>query len=423
MILILLIIILIILCSFLEIICKNFAILKFYEYQKSNYIIGGNKRLNTAKKLNTAKRLNTAKKLNTAKRLNTAKKLNTVNTAKKTNNEWDLNINTAKSLLDNEFKDLYNQEEKTFIINIVKQPQECILWNDFIDTMIYYIRPYNKDKLYYPEKIISTQCYFRKFLINRIQVLTKFYKPNSVILYYGAANSNFLPILINLFPTYIWHIYEDFDLSYQLESKQNIFLYKEKLTTEKAKLWKGKIDVFVSDYRRPVNENTILFKNDKIPLQKKVDKMMLEDVFINIDLIKLIAPKLGAAIKLKIPHVDPSSKQTLEIIKGNILWLPWTSHESTDGTLVIDHKEILHDIKMTLYLSVLQNAYCTHNRYYRPWGYYNIPDQLKIDTKKINGFCHCFDCVCELSTLYNYFKFVDSCDDLISDKIIGNSIN
>ena len=80
-------------------------------------------------------------------------------------------------------------------------------------------------------------------------------------------------------------IYEDFDLSYQLESKQNIFLYKEKLTIEKAKLWKGKIDVFISDYRRPVNENTILFKDNKIPLQKKIDKMMLEDVFINIDLI------------------------------------------------------------------------------------------------------------------------------------------
>jgi hypothetical protein len=334
--------------------------------------------------------------------------------------KWDLNVTSAQKLLDNEFKDLYNQEEKKMITDIVKQPQDCIIWNDFIDTMIYYIRPYNKDKLYYPEKIILTQCYFRKFLINRIQVLTKFYKPNSVILYYGAANSNFLPILINLFPTYTWHIYEDFDLSYYLEeNKQNIFLYKEKLSIESAKLWKGKIDVFISDYRRPVNENTILFKDNKIPLQKKIDKMMLDDVFINIDLIKLIVPKLGAAIKFKIMHVDPASKELLEIIKGNILWLPWSSHESTDGTLVMDHKEILYDTKMTLYLSVLQNAYCTHNRYYRPWGYYNIPNKLKIDTDKINGFCHCFDCVCELSTLYNYFNCgQDTKVENIGEKII-----
>jgi hypothetical protein len=272
---------------------------------------------------------------------------------------------------------------------------------------MYYIRPYNRDKLYYPDKLMVIQCYFRKFLINRIQVLSKYYKPNSVILYYGAANSNFLPLLIELFPTYTWHIYEDFELSYQLfENSKNIFLYKEKLTAETAKTWKGKVDVFISDYRRPITENTISLKDIETPLQEKIDKIMLEDVFINIHLIKIIIPNLGAAIKLKIPFVDPSSKQTIEVIKGSILWLPWSSQHSTDGTLVMDHKEILHNTNMVMYLSILQNAYSTHNRYYRPWGYYSIPNKLQIDTNKINGFCHCFDCVCELSTLFNYFQTV-----------------
>lgn len=315
---------------------------------------------------------------------------------------WDLNIKYTKLLLDDEFKDLYNQEEKKIIIDISKSPQECIIWNDFIDSIIYYTRPYSKDKLYYPEKFLVIQCYFRKFLINRIQILTKFYKPNSTILYYGAANSNFLPILIDMFPTYTWHIYEDFNLSYELPNNPNIFFYKEKLSDEKALSWRGKIDVFISDYRRPINESTVSFKDNKIPIQEKVDNIMLEDVYTNNHLINLIVPNMGASLKLKIPYVDPSSQKTIKIYKGNILWLPWSSQKSTDGTLVINHKEIINDTKINISLSDMQNAYATHNRIYRPWGYYNIPEN--INTEKINGFCNCFDCVCELSTLNNYFS-------------------
>ena len=317
-------------------------------------------------------------------------------------NSWEQNIIAAKSLLNDEFKDLYNDDEREFILKLCSGELECNIWNDFIDEQYFYNRPYSNVRPYYPEYFLITQCYFRKFFIARLQVLTRFYKPHSVILYVGAANSTFLPLLIELFPTYTWHIYEDIDLSYKLIEEKNVHLYKEKLTIEEGKKWRGKIDVFISDYRRPVQDSTISLKKEDTPLQERVDKMMLEDVMFNIELIRKVSPKIGACLKFRAPVANPSSSQSINIMKGKILWLPWSSNKSMDGTLVIDAHEIKNNTNMNIYLATVQNSYATHNRFYRAWGYYTIPNDFC--GKKINGFCNCFDCVCEFTIISNYIK-------------------
>jgi hypothetical protein len=327
-------------------------------------------------------------------------------------NIWQENVKTAKELLDDEFKDLYNNDEKQIILDICSKELDYNIWNDLIDFstlhhnskniyQYYYIRTYDKREYpYYPEYFLVQSCYFRKFFINRLQVLTEFYKLNSTILYIGAANSIFLPILIHLFPSYTWHIYEEFTISYELKTNKNVFFYNKKMDEFEAMQWVGKVDVCISDFRKPVQASTISLKKDKISLQERVESMMLDDVATNIKLIKIIKPAIGACIKFKAPYVDPSSKQTIELLKGKILWLPWSESTSTDGTLVINGYEIKHNTNMVLYLSVLQNSYSIHNRYYRPWGYY----KTSLNYKNINGFCHCFDCVCELDTVSNYLK-------------------
>ena len=338
---------------------------------------------------------------------------------------WEENVNTAKSLLNDEFKDLYNDNEKQIILHICKQELDCNIWNDLIDFskenlneganlyQNYYVRPFDRIKAYYPESFLTIPCYFRKFFINRLQILTRFYKPNSVILYNGATNSVFLPILIDLFPTYIWHIYEELDLSYELDLKKNTNLYKKKMDLQEANTWNDKVDVFISDFRRPVQSSTISLKKEDTPLQERVNKMMLEDVMFNVELMRAIKPKIGAGIKFKSPHVDPFSSENMEIPRGKILWLPWSSSTSTDGTLVIDGAEIKNKTNMTIYLSIVQNAYAIHNRYYRPWAIYHRPiyhhpmyRKISTDCKSgsLQESCRCFDCTCEYITISNYAK-------------------
>ena len=70
------------------------------------------------------------------------------------------------------------------------------------------------------------------------------------------------------------------------------------------------------------------------------------------EIIQIIKPKIGACFKFKAPQVDPSSQEKIELPRGKLLWLPWSSNISTDGTLVIDGVEIQNNTKMTVYLAV-----------------------------------------------------------------------
>jgi hypothetical protein len=152
-------------------------------------------------------------------------------------------------------------------------------------------------------------------------------------------------------------------------------------------------------------------------LQERINKMMLEDVMFNVELMRAIKPKMGAGIKFKSPHVDPFSSENIEIPRGKILWLPWASSTSTDGTLVIDSAEIKNKTNMTLYLSIVQNAYAIHNRYYRPWGIYH-----KISNSKntpLQESCRCFDCTCEYITISNYakLKLLPNCQEQLISQL------
>lgn len=77
-------------------------------------------------------------------------------------------------------------------------------YNDLINLIEY--RNIKNDKNNLPQIFLTHRCYFRKFLISHVFVLSHFYKKNAVILYIGASNSIFLPYLISLFPSFTWHI-------------------------------------------------------------------------------------------------------------------------------------------------------------------------------------------------------------------------
>jgi len=210
--------------------------------------------------------------------------------------------------------------------------------------------------------------------------------------------------LIYLFPDYTWHIYENLPLSYELKKADNVNLYNRELTKDEAKKWKDKVDLYISDFRKPVQSNTISLKREEIPLQERVENMIYDDFLNEVDLIYEILPIIGACLKFKTKRVDPTSRENIDIPNGEMLWLPWKSNTSMDGTLVIHANEIKNKTKMNIYLANFQNSYAMHNRYYRPWGYYKIPKQFSETINNIQGFCHCFDCVCEFITISNYIN-------------------
>ena len=343
---------------------------------------------------------------------------------------WVENVRTAKELLDTTFKGLYNQNEEDLILKISEGPLDCNIWNDGINTIPFIVRKNldnefllnENNKLYYPEKFCTIHCYYRKFFITRLQVLTKFYKPNSVILYYGAYNSSFLPHLIELFPTYIWHIYHIKTLPYILIPSDNVFIYNEQFTIETAKKWHGKIDTIISDLRQfPALTTDISLSRFELIIQS-----FTKTFFENIEMIRIIEPRMGAGLKFIIPDVDPTSTETIQIPKGKILWLPWSVSTSMDGTLVIEAPECKKNgTDMVINLSTMQSAISTHNRYYRPYGYYNLPiiegislDKLSNIYNNIKGYCCCFDCTCEATILNNYLKL--NIIDLSLDKFMNN---
>ena len=332
------------------------------------------------------------------------------------------NYDLAKQLVD-QFD--YTKEEKELILSISKESQKLNPWNDLVNLIQYRetrIKDIGKNR--FPQKYLSHNCYFRKFLISQVFVLTRFYKKGAVILYIGASNAIFLPYLISLFPHHIWHIYYDINLSYEfphelLELNQ-IHLYHKELTIEDAKNWHNKIDVVISHHRPSIHN----LKNTKningLELNLEFDKKIFKELINQSNIIKEIEPKLGASLKFMLPYVDSSDRSNIEIIQGKILWLPWSKPTSTDSTLIIEASDAKkNSSNMFINPKILEDSYATHNMIYKSWAYYETPNN--VHSNKINGYDNCFDCTFEANVWQNYLNIFKDTNLHIHD--IMNSVS
>lgn len=226
----------------------------------------------------------------------------------------------------------YTDKEKELILPMIKAASAMTtaptsmpnLYNDMINLIEY--RNIKQFKCHFPQIFLTHNCYFRKFLISQVFVLSHFYKKGAIVLYNGASNSTFLPYLISLFPSFKWHIYYDLELSYHLEESDSVHLYNKYMTIEDAVKYTHKIDIVIS-HHRPINAT-------KSP--NEYDHLLLESLKHQSALIKEIEPKKGASLKLMLPFVSPLDNSNIELIQGKILWMPWTKPTSTDGTLIIE---------------------------------------------------------------------------------------
>lgn len=278
--------------------------------------------------------------------------------------------------------------EKGFTQKMTTPPTSIAMpniYNDLINLTEY--RNIKQSKCHFPQIFLTHNCYFRKFLISQVFVLSHFYKKGAIVLYNGASNSTFLPYLISLFPSFKWHIYYDLELSYYLEESDHIHLYNKYMTIEDATKWTHKIDIVIS-HHRPINAT-------KSP--NEYDHLLLESLKEQSALIKEIEPKKGASLKLMLPFVSPLDNSNIELIQGKILWMPWTKPTSTDGTLIIEASDAKkNSSNMFIHLKTIQDSYATHNMIDRVWGHYGEPH---LD---IRGYDRCFDCAFEYTVWGKY---------------------
>ena len=108
------------------------------------------------------------------------------------------------------------------------------------------------------------------------------------------------------------------------------------------------IPIFIR--KRLIDESTICLIIDNSISDK--------GIILQSKIIKIVSPKLGASLKFQLPYVSEGDNSTIEIVKGRILWMPWTKPASTDGVLIIEGTDArINSPNMKIKLKILQKLY------------------------------------------------------------------
>jgi len=228
-----------------------------------------------------------------------------------------------------------------------------------------------------------------------LNILLNDINTNAVIVYPGAAAGYHLPLLFNLFPNTIWHLYDPGPFSSTLLKMDNgrIFVYNDYFTDDTALEWKDKCDIFICDIRLNANTREGFEKNVDADM-KAQEKWTL-----------IINPKLGASLKFRPPYLDPSVKKyEYKYIKGKIMWQMWPPCNSSECRLIVNSTDLTSsDPYMTIDIVKYQDSCAYHNLIDRAWTTYKIPDGCE-SVHLVEGYDRCFDCTCEAICWSHYIK-------------------
>jgi hypothetical protein len=315
------------------------------------------------------------------------------------------NVEKAKILLSTKFKNMYTEKEQKFILAISSKEWPLpSIWN----SLKFYI-PYRGSKGgALAHNIAYSHLGQRKLFLAELQVLTRYLKvatDPAIVVYAGAAPSVHLPLLYELFPNVIWHLYDP--AKFAIKECRNAHIYNQFFTNDTAKEWTNKCDVFICDIRLSA-ENSAEF-------EKQVDSdMKTQDEW-----TRLIQPRLGASLKFRLPYLSDKNKMHFyKYIRGQILWQMWPPQASTECRLIADAKDItvntkgIHPPSMKIDVVKYQNACMEHNMIDRAWKTYKVPHP---DCKNVLGYDRCFDCTCEALSWLSYMKLPNAKKRTISE--------
>jgi len=253
---------------------------------------------------------------------------------------------------------------------------------------------------YDPKFVSDTNVHMgqRKLLLSEIQLITEYYKNNSinpVVLYVGAAPGTHLITLSIMFPKVYFILYDGAKFDPVLRNYPNVYdIHEGKsgfVTTDTIKAIKTKLNpnnlLFISDIR--------LGDEDKTKFENNIAKdMEMQEEWIDILKPKLSLLKFRMSYNMK--HGDK-----LKYTKGDILYGVWPKGTSGETRLLVKQNDIPRKINYDF--KDYEETMFFHNKYQRPFCFEEMPEAIKDHIfVKANNYCPCYDCLAELSILHKY---------------------
>jgi cap2 methyltransferase len=216
----------------------------------------------------------------------------------------------------------------------------------------------------------------RKLLLTEIEFLSLYGHLSKDVVYAGAAPGTHIAMLIELFPSHRFHLYDPAPFS--LDVHENIRIHQELFTDDIASSWEGVL--FISDVRSADLD---------LVGSKETDIRVRADMASQMRWTQLIKPAM-ASLKFRLPWPCPDEPDEQEYLDGELHFQVWAPPKSTETRLFTNGRS------MTVYSALRYESQC----FYR-----NTVDRLARyphDVKGVKGLDHCGDCMGEIQVLRQY---------------------
>lgn len=160
-----------------------------------------------------------------------------------------------------------------------------------------------------------------KLLFGEILFLTKYYQPDALVLYVGAAGGKHIPHLSNLFPKLIFHLYDP--SKFEIEPTDRIKIFNKKFTDEIALKYSNQKVLFISDIRT--------YENIKDADETEYRKIVDIDMSWQMSWVKIIRP-IASTLKFKLSTAPGHTKY----FDGTIYLQPYNRMSAETRLFVTD---------------------------------------------------------------------------------------
>lgn len=224
----------------------------------------------------------------------------------------------------------------------------------------------------------------RKLLLSEILFLTRFWNPQEIpepiIVYAGAAPANHIPLLSQLFPECLFHLYDP--QPFHIKNTEKIHLHQKLFTTQEVCQWANRNNIFFISDIRTANAQ-------KQQLQPH-EETIIKDMKLQASWYLKMKP-VSALLKFRLPYPVGLLPRTFRYLDGWIFKQPWAPPRSTETRLVPNGGIRIWEIKKYESQMFYHN---TEIRSTQKYDHPHCPPELLDD----------FDSVGEMSILADYFR-------------------
>jgi hypothetical protein len=307
--------------------------------------------------------------------------------------------------------------------------------------------PYRRRK---QEKKIAVHHGQRKLLLTEIWFLTLVKPPpGSLIVYVGAAGGEHIPLLVSLFPNYVYHLFDP--KSYHSTVKQlsdnnrNVIIRPEgNFTDEIARTYSGTENLyFISDIRIVDSSITLQYNNNAQKLFNKPydnltppEALKVEEVtnntvsdFVKDDMdfqnswIRIMQPE-ASYLKFRLPYTDGVTETFTQYPGGHIFFQPWVGQTSTECRLLcfppydlVTYSDLQHERVMS-YHNLRRE---TLNLFVNLFDASPNPQDPGVNLNNEPELINDFDSTYEVYILFCYFYLYKDLRDNYQDEVLSLS--